>query len=118
MWKTFNSNMRVIDGATNTTSIHKTGIHADAIALNPIKNRFYLSNYEGQNVTVLDGATNEPSPIAAAMHLWAIAVNPVTNRVYLANAGSDQLTVIDGARNSVTNANTGKIPCAVAIDSL
>ena len=56
-----------------------------AMAVNPVTNKIYVSNYDDSSVTVIDGATNSTTLVAAGKYPIAIAVNPVTNKIYVLN---------------------------------
>ncbi len=55
----------MIDGASNTTTTVAAGTNPDAIALNPVTNKIYVANVNGNDVTVVatprvDPPTNPP----------------------------------------------------------
>ncbi|UCG41895.1 MAG: YncE family protein, partial [candidate division WOR-3 bacterium] len=85
-----------------------------AVAVNPVTNKVYVANYDGDNVTVIDGATNDTLSVQSGDCPSAVAVNPVLNRVYVTNRGDSSVTVIDGATNSMLTARAGDWPHAVA----
>ena len=109
-----NSNVTVIDGATNNTTTVAVGANPDAVAVNPVTNQIYVANGNSSSgtVTVIDGATNNTTTVAAGGDPIAIAVNPVTNQIYVANFNSQRtVTVIDGATNNTTTVAVGIGPC-------
>jgi len=106
----------VIDGATNGTTTVPTGVSPDAVAVDPVTNKVYVTNYGSHSVTVIDGASNATTTVSAGSNPCAAAVSPVTNKVYVANRGSDSVTVIDGATNSAIPVAAGTSPSAVAVN--
>ena len=74
----------------------------NALAVNPLTNRIYISSRNTDQVIVLDGYSQTPIAALPAGHQpFGVAVNPTTNRVYAAGFGDGRLTVIDGATNQV-----------------
>ncbi len=102
------------------------GQFPNAVAVNPVTNKIYISNSGSNNVTVVDGATNSFTTIndIHATTPVAIAVNSLTNIVYVANSGSNNVSVFSGAIGStpaaymttITNGN-GLGPSAIAVDA-
>jgi YVTN family beta-propeller protein len=111
----------VIDAnnSNNTTTIH-TEFNPYGVAVNPVTNKIYVSNYCGNEdeffdclnagtVTVIDGATNQTTTVNVEYYPSGVAVNPNTNKIYVVNTcGSDvnclsvaTVSVIDGASNTV-----------------
>jgi YVTN family beta-propeller protein len=88
----------------------------NAVAVNPVTNKIYVTNYDSDNVTVIDGATNLTTTVAAGSRPTAVAVNPVSNKIYVANYDSANVTVIDGATNATTTVTVGTNPYAVAVN--
>lgn len=88
------------------------------VAVNPVTNKTYVSNYDSYNVTVLDGKTNATTTVAVGGSPGPVAVNPVTNKIYVGNRGSSSVTVIDGATNTTTTVATGSCPMAIAVNSV
>jgi YVTN family beta-propeller protein len=113
-----NSNVTVIDGATNSATTVAVGPNPDAVAVNPNTNMIYVANGNSSSgtVTVIDGATNNTTTIAAGGDPIAFAVNAVTNQIYVANFSSQTVTVIDGATNNTTTVAVGDGPWAVAVN--
>jgi len=80
----------------------EVGTNPSGIALNPVTNKVYVSNWDSNSVSVIDGATNAVvATPAVGTNPFAIAVNPATNMVYVANYGSNSVSVINGATNAV-----------------
>jgi YVTN family beta-propeller protein len=89
----------VIDGVTNATTTVGVGIHPTGIAVNPVTNKVYVSNYDDRTETVIDGATHATVTLPLGESSQRVAVNSVTNKVYV--TGSSTMTVIDGATNAL-----------------
>lgn len=79
-----------------------TGSAPFAIAMNPVTDKIYVVNREGNSVTVIDGATRATATISGGARPEAVAVNTATNKIYVANAGDSTVSVIDGTTNSIT----------------
>jgi DNA-binding beta-propeller fold protein YncE len=123
----------VIDGATNltTTVIDPNANGPIAVAVNPVTNKMFVTNFWSGNVAVIDGATNATTtvtdPNAHGLFAVAVAVNPATNKIYVGNNSQGSIspspgnvTVIDGATNStitVTDPNAIS-PVAVAVNPM
>ena len=103
--------------AQTVTATIATGQVPYRVAVNPVTNKIYVTNYNNNNVTVIDGATNNTTDVAAGTNPIPVAVNPNTNKVYVANVAGNNtstVTVIDGATNNTTDAAAGGAPSAVA----
>jgi YVTN family beta-propeller protein len=85
----------VIAGATNATTTVSVGPTPKAVAVNPVSNKIYVTNFLSAGLTVIDGATNTTSTVSAGSEPSAATVNPVTNQIYVANFLSNTVTVID-----------------------
>ena len=81
------------DKVTATVSVGKGPL---AVAVNPVTNKIYVANFDGDTVTVIDGATNSTATVSVGDHPQAVAVNPETDKIYVVNNRSDSVTVIDG----------------------
>src|SRR5438128_1164506 len=105
--------------AQTVTATIATGQVPYRVAVNPVTNKIYVTNYNNNNVTVIDGATNNTTDVAAGTNPIPVAVNPNTNKVYVANVAGNNtstVTVIDGATNNTTDAAAGGAPSAVAVN--
>jgi hypothetical protein len=90
------------------------------LAVNPVTNKIYLSNFTDNTISVIDGASNTlalsgtssaPATITAGTRPGSSVVNPITNRTYVTNFNSGNLTVI-------TEQNVHAIPLTTAISPL
>ncbi len=88
----------VVDGATNNTTTIPLAGPIYTLAVNPVTNMIYATNYTSA-VTAINGATNGTASISVPFAAL-LAVNPVTNTIYA--SGSAGVTVINGATNGVT----------------
>ena len=95
-------------GAQTLLPTIPTGTTASRIAVNPVTNRLYVTNYDSNTVSVIDGATNAvvTNVPVGARPTW-IAANPETNKIYVSNAGAGtsgpSLMVMSGASNAITS---------------
>jgi YVTN family beta-propeller protein len=109
--------LSVIDGATNSPATLAAGKNPFGVAINPVTNKTYVSNYGDGTVTVMDFTSNTTSLVSVGLKPYASAVNSVTNRIYVANSGSNTVTVIDGVTNGViATVATGALPYSVAVN--
>ncbi|MDE1764726.1 MAG: YncE family protein [Thaumarchaeota archaeon] len=97
-----NGKVSVIDGNTDTKIADiPVGATPMEIAVNPVTNRVYVTNYQEGTVSVIDGTDNKiADTITLKPGVEGIAVNPVTNRIYVANGINSTLYVIDGNNNT------------------
>jgi YVTN family beta-propeller protein len=114
----FDNTVSVIDGKTNvmtatipignklkgtTASLMIFGSIQNSIAVNPVDNIAFVSNYYNNTVSVIDGKTKVvTATIPVGNKPNNIAVNPVTNKAYAANLFDNTVSVIDGKTNKVT----------------
>jgi YVTN family beta-propeller protein len=113
------NNVSVINGATNAVSPITVGNQPNAVAVNAVTNKIYVTNYVDASVSVIDGATNTVTgSVSVGIHPDAIAVNPVTNKIYVAClGGGGTVTVIDGATNTPSQPiQAGDWPLAIAVN--
>ena len=86
-------------GLARTVTTVVAGVEPYSVAVNPVTNKVYVTNYSSTgSVTVIDGTNNTTVTVPTGVESYPVAVNPVTNKVYVANIA--YLTVIDGASNS------------------
>lgn len=111
------TNAKVIDAYTSDTI--KVGSDPKDIAVNPVTNMVYVTNFD--NVAVIDGATNNivtHIPIGNNANGWAIEMNPDTNRAYVVANLANSVVVIDTSENTViTNIPVGNGPEGIAINT-
>ena len=114
---TFNNQITIIDGVTNATKTVAAG-SADQITVDPEGNKIYLLGYESSSLTVLDGIDDSITHMPVGeMHLWAIALSPASSEVYVTRIGSGDVVALDEKSTASIPVSTGKIPCAIAINS-
>jgi YVTN family beta-propeller protein len=97
-----NYNVTVVDGSNADTANVATGGGPTGVALNPITNMAYTSNYWSNTVTAINCRTLACTTITAGSFPVAITLNPVTNRIYCGNISSGTVTVINGYDNTTT----------------
>ena len=88
------------------------------MAVNPVTNKVYVTNYNDNSVTVIDGVTDVfPTNVTVGNYPRAVAVNPVTNKVYVVNDDtSGTVSVIYGDNTVSLPVTVGGYPKAVAIN--
>jgi YVTN family beta-propeller protein len=95
----------IIDGATYSV-IGNLVVGSDnisfkqALVINQVTNKIYVTTGSDDTITVIDGATNTTKTVTALKHPVAAAVNLATNRVYITN-NDNTVTIIDGATDSI-----------------
>ena len=100
------------------TTVATGGTNPFGIAVNPVTNKVYISNYGSANATVVDGYHNTPSLVAVDSNPEGVAVNTVTNKIYVADYGANLVTVIDGASSNTASVETGRRPTAIAVNKI
>lgn len=74
----------------------------NAIAVNPVTDRVYITSRENNRLLALNGNLQGPvAQIGVGERPFGVAVNPVTNRIYAAGFEDGRLSVIDGATDQV-----------------
>jgi YVTN family beta-propeller protein len=101
-----NNTVSVIDGHTDKViATVKTGAMPNAVAINEVTNRIYVSNQDlddpvanaHSSVTVIDGKTDKLiKNVEVEVQPGIVAVNQKTNKVYVVNNGTNSLSVFDG----------------------
>ena len=114
--RTFSDLTVIIDGKTNSVRSMKAGA-GDAVAAESLDGDTYLIGYEAQEMTVLDGNDDHISKIEISNHVWAMAANPGNKKIYAVSLGNGVATVINGKSHTSKTVRTGKIPCAIGVDS-
>ena len=113
------SDVAVVDGATNVTNPINAGSNPSAVAVNQLTNQVYVPNMGDNTITVIDAANGgTTSVVNAGTGPTAVAVNPVTNKIYVPNSGSGNVTVIDGLNGNATQVSAGQGPFAVAVNTV
>ena len=105
--------------AQSVTATVAAGTQPQAVAVNPVTNKIYVSDGGTNSVTVIDGATNTASTfsIGGGNFPGDIAVNPLTNKVYVSSV--DYVTVINGATNTISaRILLGDGPMHLAVDQV
>lgn len=90
--------------------------------INPVTNRYYITNATSNSVTVIDGTTNTVlTTINTASYgnrPQGLAVETSTNRIYVPNFNSNNVMVIDGNTNTVLTTITGfNGPSSLSVNS-
>jgi YVTN family beta-propeller protein len=88
------------------------------IAVNPVTNKLYLANYDGDDVFVIDGTTHVNTKVRVGNKPSHITVDPAKNIIYVINKASDSVSVIDGATNATTTIPVGKKPSQIAVNQV
>lgn len=102
------SDVTVIDGATNTLIASIATDDPSSLAVDEATDMIYVANYMGNDVSVIDGATNTlVATIPVGTEPTRILANPNTDTIYVDNSyygtGTPaSVSVIDGTTNTVT----------------
>jgi YVTN family beta-propeller protein len=117
----FGTGVTIIDGNTLTITSAATGPVPGPVAVNPVTNKIYVGNTEGDpsangSLTVIDGATGASATIALQGNPGVIAVNPVTNRIYVSTGTF--VTVVDGATNATAEVTVGFNAESIAVNTV
>jgi YVTN family beta-propeller protein len=102
---------------------HALGSDPTGIAVNPVTNTIYVTNFLDASLSIINGATDAVTNTLTTVgdDPYAVVVNPVTNKVYVADwvTGDGQnLYVVDGVTNQVTSPLTvGDDVSALAINT-
>jgi YVTN family beta-propeller protein len=116
------------------TATVAAGGHPSAVAVNPITNQIYVTNYCGNDpqcqsagtLSVIDGATlSTTATIAVGFAPVFVAVNTATNTIYVVNnCGTDYncgtngtVTVVNGSTLSIQGVSVGSNPFVLAVNS-
>jgi YVTN family beta-propeller protein len=101
---------------TLTGRIQTSGSTSQVVAVNPLTNRLYVTNFNSRNVTVIDGATSSVvAMVATGQNPADVAVNTATDTIYVANADGT-VTAIDGPSNRTQTVTAGSSPFAIAVN--
>ena len=92
------------------------------VAVNPISNRIYTTNGNGNSIAIIDGSNNSVmSTMISGAYSVDVAVNPNTNYIYATGVYCDYISVIDGKNDEmVTQVKIGKnelpLPWGIAVN--
>ena len=88
------------------------------VAVNPVTDMIYVTNYDSNTTSVIDGKTNNViHTLPVGDYPTGVAVNPDTNMIYVANSFSNTTSVIDGTTNTlVRDFPVGVAPEDVAVN--
>ncbi|MBN2538199.1 YncE family protein [candidate division WOR-3 bacterium] len=85
-----------------TTIVLPDSSYPYGLCYNPVNDKVYCANMDGNTVTIIDGATNSIiRTLPAGLGPVDCRHNPVNNLVYCECYGSAELVAIDGATDSV-----------------
>jgi YVTN family beta-propeller protein len=112
---TFSNMLTVVDGASNSASNLRTG-SADAILVDPERQKVYLLGYETDSITELEPTTGAMRKLAAGdMHLWGMVRSG--GLLYVSHVQGSSIAAIDPLNDKTQNLPTGAMPCAIAVNS-
>ena len=102
-----------------SSPIISVGSHPHGVAVNPLTNTVYVTNYSGHSVSVINGSNNHVrSTVTVGTHPFGVAVNTSTNTVYVTNISGNSVSVINGSTNTVTSTiSVGSKPQGVAANA-
>jgi YVTN family beta-propeller protein len=74
----------------------KVGMHPQAVAVDPKRNRVYVANSHSDDVTVIDGARNTVlKTLNAGKNPYALTVDPKSGQLYVESYGEPALAILD-----------------------
>ena len=99
----------VINQATNAiTATIQVGAWPEGVAVNPLTNTIYVTNYAGPSLSIINGATNVVTATIPNTSVGdtpsGVAVNPLTNKVYVTDIVGDLIYgmyVLDGSTGAL-----------------
>jgi YVTN family beta-propeller protein len=95
------------------------GTGPEGIGVNPVTNRWYVTNRTSSDVSVVDGESNQVvATVPTGLRPIGIAVNPVTNKIYAAAVDDGTVTVIDGTTNAYSVVQVGVFPIPIGINTV
>jgi len=100
----------LIDGSTLAVTNVTVGNGIAALAMNPVANKFYVSNNGDDTASIVDEATQSVTTVNVGSSPFDVEVDPDTNNIYVANNGDDTVTVIDGNTLGTTTVGVGSQP--------
>ncbi|NTU72287.1 MAG: leucine-rich repeat protein [Coriobacteriia bacterium] len=111
-----------VASAGSVTSV-AVGTQPLKIALNPITNMVYASNYGSGDVSAIDGATGEVvGSYPVGTNPYSLAVDSVRNKLFVANLGDfyygTTVSAIDLTTGITTTITVGTGPMDVVVDEL
>lgn len=101
-----------------SNSVTPTAVPQAAIAVNPLTNRIYATNYAGNSLVVRNGANNSEVQFPIGPGPAAVAVNTASNKIYVANFLGGNVAVVDGATNATSSIAVGSNPIALAVNNV
>jgi len=114
----FNSNVSVIDTATNTVvATVPVAVNPIGVAVSPDGTRVYVTHEFSKTVSVIDSAINAVvATVPVAVNPIGVAVSPDGSRIYVANEVSGTISVINATTNTViATVGVGTFPIGVAV---
>jgi YVTN family beta-propeller protein len=100
----------IIDGATLAVTTIATGNGSAALAVNPVANKFYITNNADNTVMIIDESSHAVSTVGVGAAPDDVEVNPDTNKIYVADNGANTVTVVDGETLGTTTVGVGAGP--------
>ncbi|MGA8528449.1 MAG: YncE family protein, partial [Acidobacteriaceae bacterium] len=91
---------------------------ADGVAIDPRTNTVFLMTYEDPGIRILNGATGTLTKIAVGAHIWGMLFDEPSDTLYLGHTGTGEVVALNEETHSVRTIPVGRIPCALAIDSV
>lgn len=92
----YDSDVAMIDGATNNVSFISLPDYPATLAVERSTNKIYVL-INGNEAIMIDGLTRRTFPVVVGNDPEALAINESTNRIYVANYGDNTVSVIAGA---------------------
>ena len=99
----------VIDGYNDSkTEDIPIGKRPVGIAIEPHRDKIYVTNSDSNTVSVINGSTNKVQDIPVGSQPSAIAIDEHSNMIYVANQNT--VSVINGSTNKVQDIPVGNGP--------
>ncbi|HZH40723.1 MAG TPA: invasin domain 3-containing protein [Gemmatimonadales bacterium] len=114
--------VKVVNPATNAevgTILVQGGMTLTDVAVNPVTDTLYVSNWTGGGIAVIDPTTGTVVNSLPANTPQGISVDPVHNRIYYASSNNNTVNEIDGSTenfHTVIVGGSGDFPQAAATD--
>jgi len=114
--------VKVVNPATNAevgTILVQGGMTLTDVAVNPVTDTVYVSNWTGGGIAVIDPTTGTVVNSLPANTPQGISVDPLHNRIYYASSSNNTVNEIDGNTenfHTVIVGGSGDFPQAAAAD--
>lgn len=114
--------VKVVDPTTDAetgTILVQAGMTLTDVAVNPVTDTVYVTNWTGGGIAVIDPTTGTVVNSQPANTPQGINVDPLHNRIYYASSNNNTVNEIDGTNegtHTLIVGNTGDFPQAAGVD--